>query len=112
MLTYRYETLEEVCERAGKRGKSVGETEHILDSAASKGVIGHRKRGGTKQYACGTCVERCQTGAMKLNDEGRLPWSMSTDASDAVFALRYVPPVRSGCGGKKRKQFLHPPEKK
>jgi Na+-translocating ferredoxin:NAD+ oxidoreductase subunit B len=50
ILTYRYNTLEEICERAVKIGKSPGEIERILESAASRGVIGHRRRGGTTQY--------------------------------------------------------------
>jgi Na+-translocating ferredoxin:NAD+ oxidoreductase subunit B len=50
MLTYTYESLEQICERARKCGKSVEETERILDSTAATGVIGHRKRNGTKQY--------------------------------------------------------------
>jgi len=50
MLTYRFEPLAQIYERARKSGKSVGETERILDSTAVKGVIGFRRRHGTKEY--------------------------------------------------------------
>lgn len=50
MLTYKYESLEQICERAKKSGKSVDEAERILDELAARGLIGHRKRNGTKQY--------------------------------------------------------------
>ena len=50
MLTYRYQSLEEIHERAKKSGKSIGETERILDETAKRGVIGYRKKDGKKQY--------------------------------------------------------------
>lgn len=50
MLTYKFETLEQIQERAGKIGKSIQETERVLDETARRGVIGFRKRDGVKQY--------------------------------------------------------------
>jgi hypothetical protein len=50
MLTYRYQSLEQIQERAKKSGKSIEETERILDETAARGAIGYRKKGGLKQY--------------------------------------------------------------
>jgi len=50
MLTYRYESLEQICERSKKSGTSLAETERILDEAAAKRIIGCRKINGTKEY--------------------------------------------------------------
>ena len=50
MLTYRYRSLEQIQERAKKGGKSIKEIERILDETAARGVIGHRKKDGKKQY--------------------------------------------------------------
>jgi Pyruvate/2-oxoacid:ferredoxin oxidoreductase delta subunit len=50
MLTYRYESLEQIYDRAKKSGKSLNEMERILDETAAKGIIGHLTRNGTKQY--------------------------------------------------------------
>ena len=50
MLTYKYETLDRIKERAQKAGKSNQDTERILDETAKRGVIGFRIKGGVKQY--------------------------------------------------------------
>lgn len=50
MLTYRYETLEQIHERSKKIGASIEEVERVLDETASRGVIGYRKKDGVKQY--------------------------------------------------------------
>ncbi len=50
MLTYRYESLKPIYERAKKIGKSMQETERLLDETAAKGIIGFRKKDGDKQY--------------------------------------------------------------
>jgi len=50
MLTYRYQSLEQIQERAKKSGKSIEEAERILDETAARGVIGYRKKDGKKQY--------------------------------------------------------------
>ena len=50
MLTHRCESIEQIYERTKKSGKSIDETEGLLDELAASGVIGHRKRNGTKQY--------------------------------------------------------------
>jgi len=50
MLTYRYESLEQIHERANKIGKSLQETERLLDETAAKGIIGFRKKDGEKQF--------------------------------------------------------------
>jgi Na+-translocating ferredoxin:NAD+ oxidoreductase RNF subunit RnfB len=50
MLTYRYESLKEIYERAKEMGVSIEEMERILDETASRGVIGFRNKDGEKQY--------------------------------------------------------------
>ncbi len=50
MLTYKYESLEQIYERVKESGRSIDETERILEETAARGVIGRRKRNGTKQY--------------------------------------------------------------
>jgi Na+-translocating ferredoxin:NAD+ oxidoreductase subunit B len=50
MLTYKYESLDQIYERVKGSGRSIGETERILQETAARGVIGRRKRNGTKQY--------------------------------------------------------------
>jgi NAD-dependent dihydropyrimidine dehydrogenase PreA subunit len=50
MLTYKYETLEQINERSKETGVSLEELERVLDETASRGVIGHRKKDGVKQY--------------------------------------------------------------
>jgi len=49
LLTYKYETLEQIHERA-KDGVSSEELERVLDETAARGVIGYRKKDGIKQY--------------------------------------------------------------
>jgi Na+-translocating ferredoxin:NAD+ oxidoreductase subunit B len=51
MLTYRFEPLVQIQERAKAAGKSVDQAEHFLDETAAKGLIGFRKRDGKKLYA-------------------------------------------------------------
>ncbi|MFC1532806.1 ATP-binding protein [Thermodesulfobacteriota bacterium] len=50
LLTYKYETLEQIHERARKEGISIEELERVLDETAKRGVIGYRKKDGVKQY--------------------------------------------------------------
>jgi Na+-translocating ferredoxin:NAD+ oxidoreductase subunit B len=50
MLTHRYESVEQIYERAKDGGESIDETEHLLDELATKGSIGHRRKDGAKQY--------------------------------------------------------------
>src|SRR4030042_493160 len=50
MLTHRFEFLDQIQERAEKKGKSIEETERLLDETADRGVIGRRKIKGAKQY--------------------------------------------------------------
>jgi NAD-dependent dihydropyrimidine dehydrogenase PreA subunit len=50
MLTYKYETLEQIHERASEIGVSMEELERVLDETAKRGVIGRRKKEGVKQY--------------------------------------------------------------
>jgi electron transport complex protein RnfB len=49
-LTYKYETLEQIYERAKKSDISIEELESGLDETAKRGVIGRRKKDGKKQY--------------------------------------------------------------
>lgn len=50
MLTYRYESAEQIQERAIKAGLSIEETKRLLDQAAEKGVIGYQEKDGARQY--------------------------------------------------------------
>jgi electron transport complex protein RnfB len=50
LLTYRYESLEQIRARAEGAGKSIGELEATLDATARRGVIGFREQDGLKQY--------------------------------------------------------------
>lgn len=50
MLTYRYESLDQIKERADKSGKSIGEVEAVLDEAARRGMIGIKEKDGQKRY--------------------------------------------------------------
>ncbi len=50
MLTYKYETLEQINEHAKETGVSLEELERVLDETASRGVIGYRTKDGVKQY--------------------------------------------------------------
>jgi Na+-translocating ferredoxin:NAD+ oxidoreductase subunit B len=48
LLTYRFESLEQIKERA--KSKSAAEIERLLDETAAKGIIGRREKEGQKQY--------------------------------------------------------------
>jgi Na+-translocating ferredoxin:NAD+ oxidoreductase subunit B len=50
LLTYRFESLEQIQERAKATGRSLADMEQILDEAATRGVIGRRDKNGKKQY--------------------------------------------------------------
>jgi len=50
MLTYKFESLPEIHERAKKFGLSMEELERILDETAIRGVIGYKNKDGVKQY--------------------------------------------------------------
>jgi Pyruvate/2-oxoacid:ferredoxin oxidoreductase delta subunit len=50
LLTYRYESIEQIHARSEGAGKSIGELEAILDRTARRGVIGYREKDGLKQY--------------------------------------------------------------
>jgi electron transport complex protein RnfB len=50
MLTYRYESLEQIYERSKKDGRSIQEINRLLHETAAKGVIGYRKKDGVEQY--------------------------------------------------------------
>jgi hypothetical protein len=50
LLTYKYETLEQIQERGRKMGKSIENIDRVLDQTAKRGVIGFRERSGVKQY--------------------------------------------------------------
>jgi Na+-translocating ferredoxin:NAD+ oxidoreductase subunit B len=49
-ITFRFEFLEQIQERAKKIGKSTVETERLLDELADKLIIGRRIINGAKQY--------------------------------------------------------------
>jgi Na+-translocating ferredoxin:NAD+ oxidoreductase subunit B len=49
-LTFRFEFLEQIQKRAEKIGKSIEETERLLDETADKLIIGRRTIKGAKQY--------------------------------------------------------------
>jgi Pyruvate/2-oxoacid:ferredoxin oxidoreductase delta subunit len=50
LLTYRYESLEQVYARQEGTGRSLEEVEGILDQAARRGVVGYKKKDGLKLY--------------------------------------------------------------
>ncbi len=50
MLTYRYESLDQIKERSEKIGKSIEEVERVLDETAARGMISFREQDGKKQY--------------------------------------------------------------
>lgn len=50
LLTYKFETLEQIHERAKEYGKSLEETNGLLHETAARGVIGYRKKDGVEQY--------------------------------------------------------------
>jgi ferredoxin len=50
LLTYRYESLEQIRERGREQGRSPQDLERVLDATARRGVIGHRVRDGFKEY--------------------------------------------------------------
>ena len=50
MLSYRYESLEQICERSKQGGKSIEEIDRLLHETAARGVIGYRRKGGVEQY--------------------------------------------------------------
>jgi ferredoxin len=50
LLTYKYESLDQILERAKFIGKSAEETERLLDETVKRGVIGFRDAEGIKQY--------------------------------------------------------------
>jgi electron transport complex protein RnfB len=50
MLTYKSESLEQIQKRAKKIGKSIEETERLLDETAARAVIGFKLKDGKKQY--------------------------------------------------------------
>jgi Na+-translocating ferredoxin:NAD+ oxidoreductase subunit B len=50
LLAYRFESLVQIMERAEKTGRSIADTERLLDETAARGVIGRREKDGTKEY--------------------------------------------------------------
>jgi hypothetical protein len=50
MLTYKYESLEQIQARAKIIGESGEEAAWLLDEAAARGVIGCKTSAGAKQY--------------------------------------------------------------
>lgn len=50
MLTYRYESLDEIGDRSERTGKSIEEVERVLDEAARRGMIGVKEQDGEKRY--------------------------------------------------------------
>jgi NAD-dependent dihydropyrimidine dehydrogenase PreA subunit len=50
MLTYRYESLDEISKRSEKIGKSIEEVERVLDESARRGMIGFKEQNGEKKY--------------------------------------------------------------
>jgi Na+-translocating ferredoxin:NAD+ oxidoreductase subunit B len=49
-LTYKFESLDQIQERAAKAGKSAEETERLLDETARRAIIGFRIKEDKKQY--------------------------------------------------------------
>ena len=50
MLTYKYEPLDKIYERAKNHGKSLEETDRLLQETRKRGVIGYRKKDGVEQF--------------------------------------------------------------
>jgi Na+-translocating ferredoxin:NAD+ oxidoreductase subunit B len=50
LLSYRFESLDQVQERGKEIGRSITDLERLLDETAAKGVIGRREINGAKQY--------------------------------------------------------------
>ena len=50
LLTYRYESLDEISKRSEKTGKSIEEVERVLDESARHGMIGFKEQDGVKKY--------------------------------------------------------------
>lgn len=50
LLTYKFESLDQIQARAVRSGKTAEETERRLDETARKGIIGFRIKAGIKQY--------------------------------------------------------------
>jgi len=50
LLTYKFQSLEQIQARAEKIGKSAEETARLLDATAARGIIGIRRKDGVKHY--------------------------------------------------------------
>ncbi len=73
LLTYRYESLRELQQRAEKVGKSAEETERLLDETAKRAVIGFRRKDGVKQYRTVPYVVGMLEGAVITTPPASMP---------------------------------------
>ena len=90
MLTYRYEPLEQICERSQKSGRPIAETERILDEAAAKRIIGHRKRNGIKEYRTIPLLVGMLEGGLILNPTEELVSAFTEYAEEGSFMKAFL----------------------
>ncbi|MFX1426084.1 MAG: 4Fe-4S binding protein [Promethearchaeota archaeon] len=89
MLTYKYESLAEIHERAKKFDYSMEEMERILDETAKRGVIGYRKKEGVKQYRnIPYVVGMAEAAAFDPTPE--LIEAMEAYSNDLVFWMAFI----------------------
>jgi len=90
MLTYRYESLDQIYERAKGSGRSIDETERILDETAARGLIGRRKRNGTKQYRNISYVYGMLEHGLILNPTPELVSATTEYREEGLFAGAFL----------------------
>jgi hypothetical protein len=96
-LTYRYESLEQIYQRARGSGRSIEEMERILDETAARGVIGRKNRNGTKQYRNIPYLVGMAEGGLALNPTPEFVAAHTQYAEEGSFAppTQTRPPLSS-----------------
>ncbi|MFX1281743.1 MAG: 4Fe-4S dicluster domain-containing protein [Promethearchaeota archaeon] len=89
MLTYKYETLETIYERAKDSGYTIEEVKRILDETARRGTIGGRIKDGIRQYRNIPYVVG-MVEAAALNPSPELGAAVEAYNNDLVFWMAFM----------------------
>ncbi|MFX1574466.1 MAG: ATP-binding protein [Promethearchaeota archaeon] len=88
-LTYKYDSLPEIHERAKKFGITLKDLERILDETAKRGVIGYRVKDGVKQYRNIPYVVGMAEGAA-FTPSRELLEAMEEYSNDGLFWFSFI----------------------
>ncbi|MFX0081226.1 MAG: 4Fe-4S binding protein [Candidatus Hodarchaeota archaeon] len=89
ILTYKYESLSEIHDRAKDLGYSIEDVERILDATASRGIIGYRNKNGVKQYRNIPYIVGMGEAAA-FNPSRELLEAMEEYSNDGLFWMSFI----------------------